>query len=163
VPAALCVRVDPRDERRAVGAARAPDLGLGEGAPGHVRQGLATPQPGGRPQGLRGLLGITRLQFPDSAVHVTHEPRRVDLVGVKAQRVSRGPAHTVGHDDGIPVVPALPPSTKVFAVCAGLDKAWDVLVEEASKTQLLCKPCHVAKGAEDRPELRHGTYYVYWY
>lgn len=55
------------------------------------------------------------------------------------------------------------PSTKVFAVCAGLDKAWDVLVEEASKTQLLCKPCHVAKGAEDRPELRHGTYYVYWY
>lgn len=55
------------------------------------------------------------------------------------------------------------PSTKVFAICAGLSKAWDVLVEEASKTQLLCKPCHVAKGAEDRPELRHGTYHVYWY
>ena len=29
--------------------------------------------------------------------------------------------------------------------------------------KLLCKPCHVAKGAEDRPELAHGTYYVYWY
>jgi 5-methylcytosine-specific restriction endonuclease McrA len=55
------------------------------------------------------------------------------------------------------------PSTKVFAVCAGLDKAWDVLVEEGSKTQLLCTPCHVAKGAEDRPELQHGVYYVYWY
>jgi hypothetical protein len=55
------------------------------------------------------------------------------------------------------------PSTKVFAICAGLSKAWDVLVEEASKTQLLGKPCHVAKGAEDRPELRHGTYDVYWY
>ena len=53
------------------------------------------------------------------------------------------------------------PSTKVFAVCSALDKAWDVLVEEASKTQLLCKPCHVAKGAEDRPELPHGVYYVY--
>ena len=24
-------------------------------------------------------------------------------------------------------------------------------------------PCHVAKGAEDRPEPTHGTYYVYWY
>jgi 5-methylcytosine-specific restriction endonuclease McrA len=55
------------------------------------------------------------------------------------------------------------PSTKVFAVCAGLSKAWGVLVEEAAKCQLLCKPCHVAKGAEDRPELAHGTYYVYWY
>ena len=46
------------------------------------------------------------------------------------------------------------PSTKVFGVCAGLDKAWDVLVAEASKCQLLCRPCHVAKGAEDRRELR---------
>lgn len=55
------------------------------------------------------------------------------------------------------------PSTKVFAVCAGLSRAWEALVEEASKTQLLCKPCHVAKGAEDRPGLQHGTYYVYWY
>jgi hypothetical protein len=42
-------------------------------------------------------------------------------------------------------------------------KAWDVLVEEASKIQLLCKSCHVAKGAEDKPELKHGTYHVYWY
>jgi hypothetical protein len=55
------------------------------------------------------------------------------------------------------------PSTKVFNVCTDLSKAWDALVEEAAKCQLLCKPCHVAKGAEDRPALQHGTYYVYWY
>jgi hypothetical protein len=55
------------------------------------------------------------------------------------------------------------PSTKVFGVCAGLDKAWAVLVAEAAKCQLLCRPCHVAKGAEDRPELAHGTLYVYSY
>jgi hypothetical protein len=55
------------------------------------------------------------------------------------------------------------PSTKVFAISAALSRAWDALVKEASKCQLLCKPCHVAKGAEDRPELQHGTYYVYWY
>jgi 5-methylcytosine-specific restriction endonuclease McrA len=55
------------------------------------------------------------------------------------------------------------PPTKVFGVCAGLSKAWDLLVDEAAKCQLLCKPCHVAKGAEDRPELAHGSYYVYWY
>ena len=30
------------------------------------------------------------------------------------------------------------PSTKVFAVMAGLSRAWDALVEEASKCQLLC-------------------------
>jgi hypothetical protein len=55
------------------------------------------------------------------------------------------------------------PSTKAFAISAGLSRAWDALVEEAAKCQLLCKPCHVAKGAEDRPELQHGIYYVYWY
>jgi hypothetical protein len=55
------------------------------------------------------------------------------------------------------------PSTKVLAISAALSRAWDSLVEEALKCQLLCKPCHVAKGAGDRPELRHGTYYVYWY
>lgn len=55
------------------------------------------------------------------------------------------------------------PSTKVFTISAVLSKAWDVLVTEAAKCQLLCKPCHVAKGAEDRPEPKHGTYYVYWY
>ena len=32
------------------------------------------------------------------------------------------------------------PSAKSFGVCAGLAKAWDVLVEEAAKCQLLCKP-----------------------
>lgn len=55
------------------------------------------------------------------------------------------------------------PSTKRFTISGGLSKAWADLVEEASRTQLLCKPCHVAKGAEDRPEPVHGTYYVYWY
>jgi hypothetical protein len=28
---------------------------------------------------------------------------------------------------------------------------------------LLGKSCHAAKGAEDRPDLKHGTYHVYWY
>jgi hypothetical protein len=55
------------------------------------------------------------------------------------------------------------PSAKRFTICAALSKAWADLVEEASRCQLLCKPCHVAKGAEDRPEPTHGTYYVYWY
>ena len=55
------------------------------------------------------------------------------------------------------------PSTKNFDIAAMLSRAWAALVEEAAKCQLLCKPCHVSKGAEDRPPLRHGTYYVYWY
>jgi len=80
--------------------------------------------------------------------------RLIELLGGKCVRCGATEDLEFDHID---------PSTKVFAVCAGLSKAWDVLVEEASKTQLLCKPCHVAKGAEDRPELKHGTYHVYWY
>ena len=54
------------------------------------------------------------------------------------------------------------PNTKRFAVGADLSRAWAELVEEALKTQLLCRPCHVAKGVEDRPEPAHGLY-RYWY
>ena len=42
------------------------------------------------------------------------------------------------------------PVTKVFAVCAGLSKAWDVLVDEASKTQLVCKAANARKSADLR-------------
>ena len=80
--------------------------------------------------------------------------RLVEMLGGKCVRCGATEDLEFDHID---------PSTKVFAVCAGLTRAWDALVEEASKTQLLCKPCHVIKGAEDRPELKHGTYYVYWY
>jgi 5-methylcytosine-specific restriction endonuclease McrA len=42
------------------------------------------------------------------------------------------------------------PTTKWFPVGAGMSRAWDVLVEEALKCQLLCPPCHREKGAKDR-------------
>lgn len=35
-------------------------------------------------------------------------------------------------------------------------------IDPSSKV-LLCMPCHIAKGAGDRPGLKHGTYHVYWY
>jgi 5-methylcytosine-specific restriction endonuclease McrA len=50
------------------------------------------------------------------------------------------------------------PSTKLFAVGSDMSRAWAKLVEEALKTQLLCRPCHVEKGREDRPEPSHGYY-----
>ena len=47
-------------------------------------------------------------------------------------------------------------------ICAHLTKAWNDLVAEAQLCQLLCHACHVAKGAEDRPEPKHGRYmYLY--
>ena len=49
-------------------------------------------------------------------------------------------------------------STKRFVVCSNLARPWDDLVDEALRCQLLCKPCHQAKGAEDRPEPPHGIY-----
>ena len=54
------------------------------------------------------------------------------------------------------------PETKVFAVGSDMSRAWATLVEEALKCQLLCRPCHIAKGREDRPEPEH-SYYRYWY
>lgn len=54
------------------------------------------------------------------------------------------------------------PETKVFAVGSDMSRAWDKLVEEALKCQLLCRECLVAKGIEDRPEPAH-SYYRYWY
>jgi 5-methylcytosine-specific restriction endonuclease McrA len=54
------------------------------------------------------------------------------------------------------------PETKVFAVGSDMSRAWDKLVEEGLKCQLLCRECHVAKGIEDRPEPAH-SYYRYWY
>ena len=50
------------------------------------------------------------------------------------------------------------PTTKSFELGSDWTRAWDDLVAEARKCQLLCRPCHVAKGAEDRPEPAHGTY-----
>jgi hypothetical protein len=54
------------------------------------------------------------------------------------------------------------PATKAFAVGSDMSRAWERLVEEALKCQLLCRPCHVTKGREHRPEPRH-SYYRYWY
>lgn len=54
------------------------------------------------------------------------------------------------------------PDTKRFAIGSSLSRAWDELVAEALKTQLLCPPCHREKGVEDRPEPAH-SYYRYWY
>jgi hypothetical protein len=54
------------------------------------------------------------------------------------------------------------PSTKRFAVGSSMSRAWDTLVAEALKCQLLCRPCHREKAVEDRPEPAH-SYYRYWY
>jgi hypothetical protein len=55
------------------------------------------------------------------------------------------------------------PATKNFNLGADWTRAWGDLAAEARKCQLLCRPCHIAKGAEDRPEPAHGLYrYEYW-
>jgi hypothetical protein len=54
------------------------------------------------------------------------------------------------------------PSSKGFVISANLSRAWNELVAEALKCQLLCKEDHVAKAVDDRPEPAH-SYYRYWY
>ena len=47
------------------------------------------------------------------------------------------------------------PATKRFAVGSSMSRAWDELVAEALKCQLLCPPCHREKAVQDRPEPAH--------
>ena len=54
------------------------------------------------------------------------------------------------------------PATKRFAVGSSMSRAWDELVEEALKCQLLCRSCHQEKAVGDRPEPAH-SYYRDWY
>jgi hypothetical protein len=79
--------------------------------------------------------------------------RLIELLG--GERVRCGAADDLEFDH-------IDPKTKAFAVGSDMSRAWSQLVEEALKTQLLCRPCHVVKGKEDRPEPSHG-YYRYWY
>jgi hypothetical protein len=37
------------------------------------------------------------------------------------------------------------PNTKCFDISVGIDKPWTQLLNEVSKCQLLCKPCHIIK------------------
>ena len=43
------------------------------------------------------------------------------------------------------------PATKAFAIGSNLSRAWDELVAEALKCQLLCPPCHRDKGYRRSP------------
>lgn len=80
--------------------------------------------------------------------------RLIEMLGGKCVRCGSTDELEFDHID---------PSSKRFNICAGLSRAWAELVDEARKTQLLCLPCHVDKGAEDRPEPTHGRYrYIYW-
>lgn len=49
------------------------------------------------------------------------------------------------------------PKEKLFQISSGLDKPWDILLQEVKKCQLLCKKCHREKTKEDKPQLEHGT------
>jgi hypothetical protein len=83
--------------------------------------------------------------------------RRVKLLAMLGGRCVRcGASENLQFDH-------IDPSTKRFTIGANLSKAWAELVAEAMKCQLLCRPCHIEKSAEDRPEVPHGLYkYEYW-
>lgn len=114
-----------------------------------ARKAAATPSQSPTPR----VKGRSRSAY-NRAWRQARRDRLIEMLGGKCVRCGSEDNLEFDHID---------PSTKIFVVGAELDRAWTDLVEEAAKTQLLCKPCHVAKGAKDRPPLRHGTYYVYWY
>jgi hypothetical protein len=98
----------------------------------------------------------TRAEYMRGYITARRKVRRaqlIELLGGKCVRCGSTDALEFDHID---------PETKVFAVGSDMSRAWDKLVEEALKCQLLCRECHVAKGIEDRPEPAH-SYYRYWY
>jgi hypothetical protein len=98
----------------------------------------------------------TRAAYMRTYIKARRKVRRARLIELLGGRcVSCGSTDELEFDH-------IDPETKVFAVGSDMSRAWDKLVEEALKCQLLCRECHVAKGIEDRPEPAH-SYYRYWY
>ena len=98
----------------------------------------------------------TRAEYLRGYIKARRHQRRVELIEMLGGLCVR-----CGATEDL-VFDHIDPSTKAFAIGSSLSRAWDDLVREALKCQLLCPPCHVEKGAEDRPEPAHG-YYRYWY
>jgi hypothetical protein len=99
---------------------------------------------------------VTRAEYLRGYIKAWRAARRAQLIEMLGGRCVRcGAVEDLEFDH-------IDPATKRFAVGASLSRAWPELVEEALKCQLLCRPCHIDKGAEDRPEPVHG-YYRYWY
>lgn len=98
----------------------------------------------------------TRAEYMRPYIKARKHARRARLIEMLGGECVRCGATENLHFDHID------PATKRFAVCSDLTRAWDKLVEEALKCQLLCRECHIKKGREDRPEVPHGEY-RYWY
>ncbi len=62
--------------------------------------------------------------------------RLIEMLGGKCVRCGSTENLHLDHID---------PATKRFAVGSDMSRAWELLVEEALKCQLLCPPCHVEK------------------
>jgi hypothetical protein len=98
----------------------------------------------------------TRAAYMRGYIKARRQYRRAQLIEMLGGRCVRcGSTDELEFDH-------IDPATKAFAVGSDMSRAWERLVEEALKCQLLCRPCHVTKGREDRPEPRH-SYYRYWY
>ena len=98
----------------------------------------------------------TRAQYMRKYIQAHKQRRRAQLIEMLGGGCVRcGTTEDLEFDH-------IDPFTKRFNIGADLTKSWAELAEEASRCQLLCRPCHVAKGAEDRPEVAHGLY-RYWY
>jgi hypothetical protein len=102
------------------------------------------------------VVSVTRAEYLRGYIKAWRAARRAQLIEMLGGRCVRcGAVEDLEFDH-------IDPITKRFAVGASLSRAWSELVKEALKCQLLCCPCHIDKGAEDRPEPVHG-YYRYWY
>ena len=102
------------------------------------------------------VLVPTRAEYLRGYIKARRHQRRAELIKMLGRVCVRcGATEDLEFDH-------IDPSTKRFAVGSDMSRAWDELVAEARKCQLLCPPCHLAKAREDRPEPAH-SYYRYWY
>ena len=130
------------------------------------RVGLVAVPPGAARH--RTTVHITNLSAPrahvsmlsSSSVSSGQRPSRArtaaGLTGTAGKRARCGSTDRLEFDH-------IDPWTKSFSLGSDWTRAWDDLVAEAAKMQLLCRPCHVDKTAEDRGEPAHGMHrYLNW-
>jgi hypothetical protein len=106
----------------------------------------------GYPRGYGRMVPSARIAYivaKNKARKHERRARLIEMLGGKCVRCGVTKRLEFDHVDS---------KTKQFVVCSDLSRPWDELVEEALRCQLLCRPCHKEKGAEDRPEPPHGLY-----
>lgn len=97
---------------------------------------------------VNGIIGMLIVEKKYNAGYRRH--RKVDLIKLKGGKCERCLIEYDGRNGAIFEFHHLDPNEKDFQLGSNIStKAWEVLVDEANKCQLLCANCHPLEHSEE--------------